>query len=183
MSKNKTNHCTIYFKWINCIICGLYLNEAIILFNFFKWKRRNLRGKREILGTLNDEISKVSQEGKGRQEPCLHVLGCMMLSSTFSHSPQANCIPRARRITEISRPIFQTKNRDVKQPVQGHTTRRLEMWTSQRLFSLCCSVKESETLSVLKFEGREQVQGQEQSEVVKGTSWEEVHASSERTGK
>lgn len=44
--------------------------------------------------------------------------------------------------------------------------------TSQQLSSLYCSVKESETLSAPKFQAREQVQGQGQFEVVKGTSGE-----------
>ena len=35
----------------------------------------------------NDEISKVSEGGKGRKEPCLHVQGYKTLSSTLSHNP------------------------------------------------------------------------------------------------
>lgn len=40
----------------------------------------------------NEEISKVSQEGKRKEKPFSQVLGYKMLSSTFSHNPQENSV-------------------------------------------------------------------------------------------
>lgn len=70
---------------------------------------------------------------------------------------------------------------DIKQPDWYDTVRRLESRISNYLFRLYCPVKKSETRSALKSQARgKQVQGQERSEGVTRTTWEEADASSER---
>ena len=75
-----------------------------------------------------------------------------MPSSTFFQNPQVNCIPRVHRIIKVIMPIFQTKNGDVKKPVNViNKVWRLE--PKPALQNLLPN-KKSEALAALKFQGK-----------------------------
>lgn len=143
---------------------------GLLLFLLFKWKRRNLRGKQEILGTLGmTKSARTLKAGKGRKEPRVHVLGCKMLSSTLSTVLRPALQSQHSQDNRRYRAYFPDKKLGGQPTGPLSHNEEVRGWTSRRLSSLYCSVKERKTLSAPTFQGREQVQGQGQFEAGRGS--------------